>query len=134
MSKWTNKLLDFKYMKRYANELNKMIEQYISMFDMIDEARIKDAVMIRYELDKILLDEFDREAKWGQPMVHSFETGTIIFRDTEQECIDFMNKEKHILDTCEIYFALPDDIHFSWNRYFKELENRCSITIISYML
>ena len=126
MSKWTNLLLDVNYMKQYAKNAARVVTINIAKFGEVDEDRAKDAVMARFWLDKLLLDESDLIEKWGQPVIHSFEINSIVFRGTEQECINWLC-ENDSRGVCEIYYTIPDETqHFSWSRYFKE----CGIEVI----
>ena len=68
MSKWTNLLLDVNYMKQYAKNAARVVTINIAKFGEVDEDRAKDAVMARFWLDKLLLDESDLIEKWGQPV------------------------------------------------------------------
>lgn len=65
MSKWTNLLLDVNYMKQYAKNAARVVTINIAKFGEVDEDRAKDAVMARFWLDKLLLDESDLIEKWG---------------------------------------------------------------------
>lgn len=129
MSKWTNLLLDVNYMKDYAKNAAKVVTIDISRFGMTDEQIIKDAAEARYQLDQLLLDEWSRIEKWAQYMVHDFDSASVVFRGTRQECEDWIVEHEMTYPHCELYWALPDDQHFSWNRYFREVENRCGIEI-----
>ena len=40
--------------------------------------------------------------KWRQPVIHSFEINSIVFRGTEQECINWLG-ENDSRGVCEIY-------------------------------
>lgn len=129
MSKWTNLLLDVNYMKDYAAGAAKVVTIDISRFGMTDEQRMKDAAEARYQLDQLLLDEWSRIEKWAQYMVHDFDSASVVFRGTQQECEDWIVEHEMTYPNCEFYWALPDDQHFSWDRYFREVESRCGIEI-----
>lgn len=128
MGKVKSLLLNVRYMKYYAKRAARIVTNEIKEFGMIDEQVMQDAVMARYQLDQIILNQTDLEIKWSQPMIHSFKMGGITFKGTEQECIEWLQNNDD--GNCEIYYALPDDVHFSWSRYFDKLQERCGIEIV----
>lgn len=119
-------LLDVNYMKDYAKSAARVITIDVSRFGMTDEQRLQDAAMARYQLDQLLFSEQSRIDKWAQFMVHDFDTNSIIFRGTEKECNEFINESKQ---NVELYWALPEDQHFNWTRYFNEVRERCNLEI-----
>lgn len=134
MNKIKDLLLDINYMKDYAKNAASVITIDVSRYGktMVDGYRMRNAVMARYQLDKLLLNEQSIIDKWAQFMVHDFDTNSVVFRGTEKECKEFINKHSVNYswnDELELYWALPDDQNFSWTRYFNELEKRCGIEI-----
>ena len=127
MSKWTNLLLDINYMKQYAAGAARVVTIDVSRFGMTDEQRIQDAAMARFQLDKLLLDEDDLQIKWAQLMVHDFDSESIVFRGTLEQCEHYIKKTRRT--NVEIYWALPDEQYFSWENYYQSLRDRCNLEI-----
>ena len=46
-----------------------------------------------------------------QYMVHSFNTESIVFRGTEQECLEYL-REHSDSDEIELYWAKPGEPHY----------------------
>lgn len=45
-----------------------------------------------------------------QYMVHSFESERVVFRGTEQECLDYINE--NYPEELELYWAYPGEPHY----------------------
>lgn len=129
MSKWTNLLLDVNYMKQYAKNAARVITVDVSRFGMTDEQRLQDAATARFQLDQLLRTEQGVIDKWAQYMVHDFTSDSVIFRGTEKECNEFIRSHSQTYFNIELYWALPSDIHWNWNRYFNEIRERCNLEI-----
>lgn len=117
MSRWSNVIID-------AKESAQIVSRDMSDFDCFLEHHLKDAVIARFRLDELTLDESCLYDKWAQPMIHNFETDAIAFRGTEQECIEWLNESDNRLSTCEVYWALPGEEYWSWINYFNKVEEK----------
>lgn len=109
---------DVDYMKQYAKNAARVITVDVSRSGMTDEQRIKDAVMARYQLDSLLLDNISVAQKWAQSKVQSFKSGEIVFKGSYLECIKWLY-EKDNSDNCMI-FVLPYEPSFDWAEYIAE--------------
>lgn len=127
MSRWSDILLDYNKMKEYAHIKAQIMTRQIAQYNSCAEKDIKDAVIARFNLDKLLLNQCQLEDKWCQCMVHDFFTESIIFRGNREECEKYINENNREL---ELYWASPDDWCFNWSEYFRKLENRCNIRIV----
>lgn len=59
-----------------------------------------------YKVEKL------KEAEDVQYGVHQFSTGSIIFRGTEEECIQYIDKRRNLWNDAEVYEMTPDDPHY----------------------
>lgn len=106
-------------LKRVSRELSK----HVSLKKELDEDMLRDAVQIRFQIDMLTRSYIDVERKWcRQYVVHTFETDSVAFRGTEDECIEYMNRKENINAPLEMYWPMPNDKVFSWKEYFENVE------------
>lgn len=129
MGKIKDLLLDVNYMKQYTRGAARIVTVDVSRFGMTDEQRMQDAAMARFQLDQLLRKEYELIQKWAQFMVHDFTSDSVVFRGTENECCEWMKEHEVEYPDCELYWALPGDLQWNWNRYFNEVRERCGLEI-----
>lgn len=119
MSRWSNLLLNVNYMKKYAADVAKKVTIDISRDKMTDMQNMCEAMMARFQLDKLLLGEMELYDKWAQSAIHDYESESIVFRGTHEECVEYINKND-VNGTMEIYYILPDEKWFDYKKYIRD--------------
>lgn len=131
MSRWSELLLDVNYMKENAVNAARIITIDISKLGrtMVDGYRMREAVIKRYQLDRLLFDEQSLIDKWAQFIVQDSDRN-IVFRGSKEECQDFVKKHSVIwLYELEVLQVFPDDRDFNWGRYFRKIERKSDLEI-----
>lgn len=127
MSKLLNNM---RYLKHQLRENSRKLSIDISTYSMLDTDMLKEAAWTRYLLDRLLLSENELERKWSQCCVHSYATDAVAFRGTEDECIEYINREENVNVPLEMYWCMPDEIHYSWEKYFEHVESVTGYRVI----
>lgn len=128
MSKWSNLLLDVDYMKQNATNASKIVTLDISYFGMVNGQILQDAMIARFQLDQLLLDEQSLIDKWAQVKVYDPIIKSIMFEGKKQECIDWVS-ENDFIGSLVILEILPTDVDFDWNECFEKIRKRCNLKI-----
>lgn len=131
MSRWSNIILDPIKCRQLAranarkNTRDIAKQKQYGSYVIMDEQLLEQAVMSRYYYDKLKLTFDELFDKWSQYMIHDFETSSVVFRGTPDECVEYIN-QNDVNGTMEVYQALPDECWWSWRTYKKQLETRCN--------
>lgn len=120
-------MLDVNYMKRNAKEAADVVTRDVTQFRCFFKQELQDAVMARFNLDKLLLTERQLMTKWSRQCLVRKNVNLVVFRGIEDECINYINREENQDLPLEIYWPLPDELHWDWDEYFKNVENRSGI-------
>lgn len=123
-------LFDVNYMKQYAADAARMVTTDITRFGEVEEQIIKDAAIARFQLDRLLLDEQSLIEKWSQYVIINNKHTSIVFKGSKKDCEDYLKKNSTM--DLELIYLLPDDMKFSWNVYFRNVEKRSNIDIVFY--
>lgn len=128
MSRIKNMMLNYKSMRDYAHDIADMVTYDMYKYGFTDISKIKKAILSRYQLDELLLDQESMIEKWAQYSVFDNYLDFIRFRGSKEECESYI--DVYDQGDLEILEVLPSHYDFNWNLYLANIKERSHIKVM----